>query len=240
MKIKKIVALMLVLLLCIGIFPVSAFADDSEGNVVAVEETAEQIIEEVESDSIEEDLIPKEPASANEEAEDAEIVEEGIDAEEEIPEDASAEDALAEDISEEEIVEEEPEEANDSEMPDSAITEDDDVVEVAEVVDEAIDEAKEIVEEVVTNDVVAEDSADDSWKSAGLWVISNGILVPYNPNEGEKRALPSGIYFSDIFGAHGSDLNGHLIKAGGQYSSWLYGENIWWPYRTGFDLLGLL
>lgn len=41
MKIKKIVALLLVLLLCIGIFPVSAFADDSEGNVVAVEETAE-------------------------------------------------------------------------------------------------------------------------------------------------------------------------------------------------------
>ena len=124
MKIKKFVALLLVLLLCIGIFPVSAFADDSEGNVVAVEETAEQIIEEVESDPIEEDLIPKEPASANEEAEDAEIVEEGIDAEEEIPEDASAEDALAEDISEEEIVEEEPEEANDSEMSDSAITED--------------------------------------------------------------------------------------------------------------------
>lgn len=240
MKIKKIVALLLVLLLCIGIFPVTAFADDSEENVVAVEETAEQIIEEVESDPIEEDLIPEEPASANEEAEDAEIVEEGIDAEEEIPEDASAEEALAEDISEEEIVEEEPEEANDSEMPDSAITEDDDVVEVAEVVDEAIDEAKEIVEEVVTNDVVAEDSADDNWKSAGLWVISNGILVPYNPNEGGKRALPSGIYFSDIFGAHGSDLNGHLIKAGGQYSSWLYGENIWWPYRTGFDLLGLL
>ena len=105
MKIKKFVALMLVLLLCIGIFPVSAFADDSEGNVVVAEETAEQIIEEVESDPIEEDLIPEEPTSANEEAEDAEIVEEDIDAEEEIPEDASAEDALAEDISEEEIVE---------------------------------------------------------------------------------------------------------------------------------------
>lgn len=240
MKIKKFVALLLVLLLCIGIFPVSAFADDSEKNVVAVEETAEQIIEEVESDPIEEDLIPEEPTSVDEETEEAAIVEESIDAEEEIPEDASAEDALAEDVSEEEIVEEEPEEANDSEMPDSAITEDDDVVEVAEVVDEAIDETKEIVEEVVTNDVVTKDSADDNWKSAGLWVISNGTLVPYNPNEGENRALPSGIYFSDIFGAHGSDLNGRLIKAGGRYSSWLYGENIWWPYGTGFDLLGLL
>lgn len=53
MKIKKIVALLLVFLLCIGIFPVSAFADDSEGNVVATEETVEQIIEEVESNESE-------------------------------------------------------------------------------------------------------------------------------------------------------------------------------------------
>lgn len=234
MKIKKFVALLLVLLLCIGIFPVSAFADDSEGNVVAVEETTEQIIEEVESDPIEEDLIPEEQASANEEAEDAEIVEEGIDAEEEIPEDASAEEALAEDISEEEIVEEEPEEANDSEMSDSAITEDDDVVEVAEVVDEAIDETKEIVEEVVTNDVVTEDSADDSWKEAGLFVISNGVLVPYNPiNEGTvaNRGIPSGIHYRDLYGAHGSDLNGYYIKAGGYFDSWIptIGNNVWWP-----------
>ncbi len=64
MKIKKFVALLLVLLLCIGIFPVSAFADDSEENVVAVEETAEQIIEEVKSNESEESPIPTELALA--------------------------------------------------------------------------------------------------------------------------------------------------------------------------------
>lgn len=64
MKIKKIVALLLVLLLCIGIFPVSAFADDNEENVVAVEETAEQIIEEVKSNESEESPIPTEPVLA--------------------------------------------------------------------------------------------------------------------------------------------------------------------------------
>ena len=56
MKIKKFVALLLVLLLCIGIFPVSAFADDNEENVVAIEETTEQIIEEVKSNESEESL----------------------------------------------------------------------------------------------------------------------------------------------------------------------------------------
>ena len=64
MKIKKSVALMLVLLLCIGIFPVSAFADDSEGNVIVAEETAEQIIEEVESNESEESSISTEPVLA--------------------------------------------------------------------------------------------------------------------------------------------------------------------------------
>lgn len=64
MKIKKFVALLLVLLLCIGIFPVTAFADDSEENVVAVEETAEQIIEEVKSNESEESSISTEPVLA--------------------------------------------------------------------------------------------------------------------------------------------------------------------------------
>lgn len=87
-----------------------------------------------------------------------------------------------------------------------------------------------------------EESNDASWMDAGLLLLVNGSLVPYNPATGEfdmssigggKRAIPSGIYYSDSFGAHGSDLNGSIFKSGGQYDSWVYGNNQWWPYSTG-------
>ena len=83
---------------------------------------------------------------------------------------------------------------------------------------------------------------DLTWMDAGLLLLVNGTLVPYNPATGEadpsavgggKRAVPSGIYYSDALGAHGSDLNGTYIKSGGQYDSWVYGNNQWWPYSTG-------
>lgn len=83
---------------------------------------------------------------------------------------------------------------------------------------------------------------DLTWMDAGLLLLVNGTLVPYNPATGEadpsavgggKRAAPSGIYYSDTLGAHGSDLNGTYIKSGGQYDSWVYGNNQWWPYSTG-------
>lgn len=83
---------------------------------------------------------------------------------------------------------------------------------------------------------------DLTWMDAGLLLLVNGTLVPYNPSTGEadpsavgggKRAVPSGIYYSDTLGAHGSDLNGTYIKSGGQYDSWVYGNNQWWPYSTG-------
>lgn len=87
-----------------------------------------------------------------------------------------------------------------------------------------------------------EEPDDASWMDAGLLLLVNGSLVPYNPATGEfdmssvgggKRAIPSGIYYSDTFGAHGSDLNGSIFKSGGQYDSWVYGNNQWWPYSTG-------
>ncbi len=83
---------------------------------------------------------------------------------------------------------------------------------------------------------------DLTWMDAGLLLLVNGTLVPYNPATGEadpsavgggKRAVPSGIYYSDTLGANGSDLNGTYIKSGGQYDSWVYGNNQWWPYSTG-------
>ena len=83
---------------------------------------------------------------------------------------------------------------------------------------------------------------DLTWMDADLLLLVNGTLVPYNPATGEadpsavgggKRAVPSGIYYSDTLGAHGSDLNGTYIKSGGQYDSWVYGNNQWWPYSTG-------
>lgn len=89
----------------------------------------------------------------------------------------------------------------------------------------------------------SEAAAEDlSWMDAGLLLLVNGIYVPYNPATGEadlnasnggKRAIPSGIYYSDVLGAHGNDLNGYYIKSGGQYDSWVYGNNQWWPYSTG-------
>lgn len=90
--------------------------------------------------------------------------------------------------------------------------------------------------------IPAEEAEEDlSWMDAGLLLLVNGTLVPYNPASGEanpdavagNRAIPSSIYYSDVLGAHGSDLNGTYIKSGGLYDSWVYGNNQWWPYSTG-------
>ena len=237
MKIKKIVALLLVFLLCIGIFPVSAFADDSEGNVVAAEETVEQIIEEVESNESEESSASTEPVPVIETEEesisndDVEIVEEENE-DEIIPDETSVEEVIAEETSNED-----GEQADEPNMSELEIPEDEiePIEEVAETVDGAVEEAKEIVEDAASNDVIISE-ADDSWKEAGLLVISNGVLVPYNPNDegvASKRGIPSGIYYRDLYGAHGSDLNGYYIKAGGRFDSWVYGNNSWWPASSG-------
>ncbi len=83
---------------------------------------------------------------------------------------------------------------------------------------------------------------EPNWMDAGLLLLVNGVYVPYNPITGEAdaealsagtRALPSGITYSDVLGAHGSDLNNGVIKAGGIYNSWVYGDNAWYPYSTG-------
>ena len=83
---------------------------------------------------------------------------------------------------------------------------------------------------------------EPDWRDAGLLLLVNGIYVPYNPITGEAdaealstgtRALPSGITYSDALGAHGSDLNYSVIKAGGIYDSWVYGTGAWYPYSTG-------
>ena len=112
-------------------------------------------------------------------------------------------------------------------------------------------EATEISEETEAEELPAtepaapdpEDLSDDlSWMDAGLLLLIDGVLVPYNPVTGEfdrnmvsggTRAIPSSIYYSDVLGAHGSDLNGNYIKSGGLYDSWVYGNNQWWPYSTG-------
>ena len=90
-----------------------------------------------------------------------------------------------------------------------------------------------------------ESTADEdgiSWLDADLLLLVNGQFIPYNPTTGEAdiesspngtRAMPSGIYYSDVLGAHGSDLNGYNIKAGGIYDSWVYGTGVWYPYSTG-------
>lgn len=86
------------------------------------------------------------------------------------------------------------------------------------------------------------EDTDPNWMDAGLLLLVNGVYVPYNPITGEAevnaapgstRATPSGIYYSDVLGAHGSDLNGYNIKAGGIYDSWVYGTGAWYPYSTG-------
>ena len=86
------------------------------------------------------------------------------------------------------------------------------------------------------------EDGEPNWMDAGLLLLVNGVYVPYNPITGEAdaealsvgtRALPTGITYSDVLGAHGSDLNSGVIKAGGIYNSWVYGDNAWYPYSTG-------
>ena len=110
----------------------------------------------------------------------------------------------------------------------------------APVTSEVIEETEETE---VTEPVSSEEDTDDpTWMDAGLLLLVDGTLVPYNPITGEydmsqlpggTRAIPSSIYYSDVLGAHGSDLNGSYIKSGGLYDSWVYGNNQWWPYSTG-------
>ncbi len=93
-----------------------------------------------------------------------------------------------------------------------------------------------------STEATASEDEDMSWMNAGLLLLVNGQFIPYNPETGEAaaeslpngtRAIPSGIYYSDVLGAHGNDLNGNILKAGGIYDSWVYGNNVWYPYSTG-------
>ena len=114
-------------------------------------------------------------------------------------------------------------------------------------------EAPISLEEPVAEVPTAEDliTAEDmvsalAWMDSGLLLLKDGTFVLYDPtyeitdegnsqreNQAGLMAIPTGIYYSDVLGAHGSDLNGYYIKAGGLYDSWGWGNNQWWPYSAG-------
>ena len=76
------------------------------------------------------------------------------------------------------------------------------------------------------------ETGQTSEKAELLTLLADGSFVPYTPNgtSGNNRDIPSGIYYSDIFGAHGSDIaNGRYIKAGGAYTEKTYGSTLWFP-----------
>ena len=79
-----------------------------------------------------------------------------------------------------------------------------------------VPEPSEVIEETeVTEPVSSEEEPDDpTWMDAGLLLLVDGTLVPYNPITGEydmsqlpggTRAIPSSIYYSDVLGAHRSE-----------------------------------
>ena len=108
---------------------------------------------------------------------------------------------------------------------------------------------EEPVAEVPTAEdlITAEDMVSAlAWMDSGLLLLKDGTFVLYDPtyeitdegnsqreNQAGLMAIPTGIYYSDVLGAHGSDLNGYYIKAGGLYDSWGWGNNQWWPYSAG-------
>lgn len=108
--------------------------------------------------------------------------------------------------------------------------------------EEPVTEAPATEEPITQEDMVSA----LAWMDSGLLLLKDGAFVLYDPtyditDEGNDqredqtglRAIPTGIYYSDVLGAHGSDLNGYYIKSGGLYDSWVYGNNQWWPYSTG-------
>lgn len=108
--------------------------------------------------------------------------------------------------------------------------------------EEPVTEAPTTEEPITQEDMVSA----LAWMDSGLLLLKDGTFVLYDPTydnakEGNDqreeqtglRAIPTGIYYSDVLGAHGSDLNGYYIKSGGLYDSWVYGNNQWWPYSTG-------
>lgn len=108
--------------------------------------------------------------------------------------------------------------------------------------EEPVTEAPSVEEPISEEDMVSA----LAWMDSGLLLLKDGTFVLYDPtnddlgedvnsrgNQAGLMAIPTGIYYSDVLGAHGSDLNGYYIKSGGLYDSWVYGNNQWWPYSTG-------
>lgn len=235
LHIKRAVAFLLLFALLIGVMPVSAYADDTdyavETVVTEVNETAEATKEPLAE-------IPESPTTQEETQEQTE----------------TAEAATAEDLTPEDLVPSETAsvETSRQDEEDSASVPDQNEPD-AEISNTAIQESEEIQEDPAETDLretvdapVSTDEAtkpeetvkeDDDPKSAvvpGLYTLVNGTLVPYvkGQKENETRAaIPNTLRYVDVFGAHGSDMNGNNIKAGGAYTATTYGagDTAWFP-----------
>ncbi len=146
----------------------------------------------------------------------------------------------------EEIVTTEPEPS--TETPEQEPEASEETAATATETDAPISLEEPVTEAVTTDESITEEDMVSAlaWMDSGLLLLKDGTFVLYDPaydnaEEGNDqredqtglRAIPTGIYYSDVLGGHGSDLNGYYIKSGGLYDSWVYGNNQWWPYSTG-------
>ena len=146
----------------------------------------------------------------------------------------------------EEIVTTEPEPS--TETPEQEPEASEETAATAAETDAPISLEEPVTEAVTTDESITEEDMVSAlaWMDSGLLLLKDGTFVLYDPaydnaEEGNDqredqtglRAISTGIYYSDVLGAHGSDLNGYYIKSGGLYDSWVYGNNQWWPYSTG-------
>ena len=146
----------------------------------------------------------------------------------------------------EEIVTTEPEPS--TETPEQEPEASEETAATAAETDAPISLEELVTEAVTTGESITEEDMVSAlaWMDSGLLLLKDGTFVLYDPaydnaeegndqreDQTELRAIPTGIYYSDVLGAHGNDLNGYYIKSGGLYDSWVYGNNQWWPYSTG-------
>lgn len=252
LHIKRAVAFLLLFALLIGVMPVSAFADDSnypiEAVVTEMSETAEAPTEPSVTETPETpETAATEPAPTEVEKpeypeettiKDADVPAETVannenNAETQEPADVSDQNdspADSEDVPDPEAAES-PEHPEDTEQPEDA----ENFQPADDTEPPAGPEESEAVEVPDESEEPIDDNEDEKEPAAtGIYTLVNGVLVPYRMDQTEtgKRAGPSNsLRYSDVFGAHGSDMNGSNVKAGGAYTALNYGTNdtAWFP-----------
>lgn len=226
LHIKRAVAFLLLFALLIGVMPVSAFADDTDytGETVVTEVSATK--EATEPPASEPETEPAETSAP------VETVQAEPDEQETVPatEPTQEDEEPANEQEPADVADQNEDPAEEATEPNAEPIDVQDPAPAEETVEEPKDETPP-VEEPTDETEPPEEDGETKPVNSGIYEVVNGRVVPYVKGSETRKPLDQALRYVDVFGAHGSDMNGYNIKAGGAYTATAYGagDTAWFP-----------